>query len=131
MKKISISIFKIILILIMLQVVLTTTSHAGFWGDVINKGDEFLQEGSSAESPIDSAKLQEETWKLYNMLLTAGVVVAVLAGAILGIKFITGSLEEQAKIKEVLIPYVVGCIVVFGAFGIWKLVMETLSAIGK
>lgn len=131
MKKISISIFKIILILIMLQVVLTTTSHAGFWGNVIDTGDQFLEDGSSQDSPIDSGKLEDEIGKLYNMLLTAGVVVAVLAGAILGIKFITGSLDEQAKIKEVLIPYVVGCIVIFGAFGIWKLVMETLSAIGK
>ena len=34
------------------------------------------------------------------------------------------SVEEQAKIKELLVPYVAGCIVIFGAFGIWKLAVN-------
>lgn len=32
-----------------------------------------------------------------------------------------GSIEEKANIKESLIPFVIGCIVVFGAFGIWRI----------
>ena len=32
-----------------------------------------------------------------------------------------GSMEEKAQIKEALIPFVIGCIVAFGAFGIWKI----------
>ncbi len=31
-----------------------------------------------------------------------------------------GSVEAKAQIKEKLIPYVVGCAIMFGAFGIWK-----------
>ena len=40
-----------------------------------------------------------------------------------------GSVEEQAKIKETLIPYVIGCVIIFGAFGIWKLLVTLLSSI--
>ena len=35
-----------------------------------------------------------------------------------------GSVEEQTKVKESLVPFVIGCIVVFGAFGFWKLFVE-------
>lgn len=32
-----------------------------------------------------------------------------------------GGAEGQAKVKEMLIPFVVGCVIVFGGFGFWKL----------
>ena len=41
----------------------------------------------------------------------------------MGIKFMIGSVEEKAEIKAALVPFVIGCIVVFGAFGIWKIVV--------
>ncbi len=54
------------------------------------------------------------------------MVVAVIVGLIIGIRFMTGGIEEKAKIKELLVPYVAGCIVIFGAFGIWSLVVNVL-----
>ena len=38
-----------------------------------------------------------------------------------------GSVEQKAKVKDSLVPYIVGCIVIFGAFGIWKLVIQILN----
>lgn len=40
-------------------------------------------------------------------------------------QFITGSIEGKAKIKEALVPYIIGCIVVFGAFFIWRTLVNT------
>ena len=40
-----------------------------------------------------------------------------------------GSIEEKAQVKEALIPFIIGCIVVFGAFGIWKIVTQIGSMI--
>ena len=40
-----------------------------------------------------------------------------------------GSIEEKAQVKESLIPFVIGCVVVFGAFGIWKMVTELVSMV--
>ena len=31
--------------------------------------------------------------------------------------------ESKAQIKQSMIPFVIGCIVVFSAFGIWKAVV--------
>ena len=41
----------------------------------------------------------------------------------------TGSVAEKAQVKETLIPYVAGCVVIFGAFGIWKLIIEIMKAV--
>ena len=66
---------------------------------------------------------------IYNILLVIGMAVAVGIGTVLGIKFLMGSMEEKAQIKESLIPFIIGCIVVFGAFGIWKAVISVGSTL--
>ena len=38
-----------------------------------------------------------------------------------------GSVDQKAKVKDSLNPYIVGCIVIFGAFGIWKIVLTILE----
>ena len=66
---------------------------------------------------------------IYNILLIIGMAVAVVIGTVLGVKFLIGSMEEKAQIKEALIPFVIGCVVVFGAFGIWKAVISVGSKV--
>lgn len=100
-------------------------TSAGSLDDMIGDADKFLD--SSAEPAIKSSALQDFSNKFYNIFLTIGIVVAVIVGMILGIKFMVGGAEEKANIKEILVPYIVGCIVVFGAFAIWKLVVTILS----
>ena len=80
-----------------------------------------------SSNEINDTKLKEGSDLLFNSLLTIGTVAAVIVGAVLGIQFMVGSVEQKAKIKDSLIPYVAGCIVIFGAFGIWKLVITILN----
>lgn len=91
--------------------------------DVISGGDSFIQAGKDGSAKIDKGSLKNASSSIYNILLICGMIVAVLIGAILGIKFMIGSVEEKAEIKAALVPFVIGCIVVFGAFGIWKIVV--------
>ena len=121
---------KIILIMIIFQVAFIPISNAAFWDDVITAGDNFISVGEAADSgEVDDDKLTQNIQEIYNALLALGVVVSVIIGALLGIKFLVGSVEEQAKTKELLMPYAVGCIVVFGAFGIWKILINVLSKV--
>lgn len=92
--------------------------------DVITGGDSFIKAGEDEDVSIDKTKLQNASNVIYNILLLAGMVAAVVISGILGIKFMIGSAEEKAQIKDALIPFVIGCIVVFGAFGIWKMFIE-------
>ena len=97
--------------------------------DVISGGDSFINAGKGGSAQIDKGSLQNASSSIYNILLICGVIIAVLIGSIMGIKFMIGSVEEKAEIKAALVPFVIGCIVVFGAFGIWKLVLNLLSSL--
>ena len=94
--------------------------------DLITDGNRFLSNGTLN---LNENALQNFSGTMFNILLAVGVVIAVIAGAVIGIKLMTSSVEEQADAKKLLVPYVVGCIVVFGAFGIWKLVVTILQGI--
>lgn len=132
MKKVSQIIVKILIILLLVQPIFTTTCQAaGFWGDVLQTGKDFITNAQQQESPIEQEKLKSTVEQIYNMLFILGVILSVLVGALLGIKFIIGSVEEQAKIKETIMPYIIGCIVIFGAFGIWKLMIIILNNVTK
>ena len=78
---------------------------------------------------IDESKLRDSSNDIYNILLYSGIALSVLIGAVLGIQFVTSSVEDKAKVKEALIPYIVGCVVIFGAFGFWKLAISLLNNI--
>lgn len=91
--------------------------------DVISGGDSFIQAGKNGSAQIDKGSLINASSSIYNILLICGVIIAVLIGSIMGIKFMIGSVEEKAEIKAALVPFAIGCIVVFGAFGIWKIVV--------
>lgn len=97
--------------------------------EVLNEGQSFIDAGKNEGSKIDSTNLQAASNTLYNMLLAIGIVIAVIVGMYLGVKFMFSSAEDKAKVKESLIPYIAGCVVIFGAFIIWKLAILLLGGI--
>lgn len=109
---------------------ITIKSHAGIISDIFTKADEFVEKGdASSATTIKEDTLKEMSDVIYNVLLIIGIVVAVIVGMVIGIKFMTGSAEQKAKVKETLIPYVAGCIVVFGAFTIWKVIVTIIQSV--
>ena len=97
--------------------------------DVINDAGEFVEKTADDDLKYDESKLQAFSKTLFNIALVIGVFVAVIVGGILGIKLMTSSAEGKAEAKTLLVPYVAGCIAVFGAFGIWKLAITILQGI--
>lgn len=95
----------------------------------IQGADDFISDGESdsTTTAIDTDDMQEMSNMLYNAFLAVGIVIAVIIGLVIGIKFMTGSVAEKAEVKKTLIPYIAGCVVIFGAFTIWRLVINLLS----
>ncbi|MBO5348862.1 MAG: hypothetical protein J6A89_03470 [Clostridia bacterium] len=90
--------------------------------DIILNGDKFVNSRNDSKTKIfDTEKQKEGVSELYYITLGVGIFVAIVIGIALGIQFIIAGAEGKAKIKETLIPYIVGCIVVFGGFGIWSI----------
>lgn len=96
--------------------------------DMTSDADKFLNSGNAPSSTF-SASLQNFSKTIYNIMLTIGIFLAVIIGGIIGIKLMVSSASEKAEVKKLLVPYVVGCVVVFGGFGIWKLVVTILQGI--
>lgn len=94
--------------------------------DIMGGAQSFLEAGNQ-KFMVRQDKLKESSDFFYNILLAIALILTVVIGMIIGIKFMIASVEEKAKIKEALVPYVVGCIVVFGAFTIWKIAIEVLN----
>ena len=78
---------------------------------------------------INATDLQEFSSTIYNIALQIGIGVAVVVGLALGIQFMLAGVDGKADVKKALIVYVVGCIAIFGAFGVWKLVIEVMQQI--
>lgn len=92
--------------------------------NIIEGAQNFVNEGKEgSNNTVDVNILNDTSSLIYNTLLIVGTCAAVIIAAILGIQFITGSVEQKVKVKESLLPFIVGCIVIFGAFGIWRLVI--------
>lgn len=127
---------KVIIIVLILEVVLINISApvkaAGIIDDMFSGAENFAQEGRNQAIKDDTAtdeEISEVITILYNIVLTLGTIIAIAVGGVLGIKFMISSAEDKAKVKESMIPYVVGCIAIFGALMIWKVVIGMLSKI--
>ncbi len=97
--------------------------------EVLSEANSFLSAGSSSESTLNGTNVIKASNTLYNILFSIGIFLSVAIGMYLGGKFMVSSVEEKAKVKEMLIPYIVGCVVIFGSFIIWKLIILLLNNI--
>ena len=87
----------------------------------------FMQAGQGQNNPLNQEGLQNVSDVVYNVLLAVGIIAAVIVGLIIGIKYMMGSVAQNAETKELLAPYIVGCVIIFGAFAIWKIVVNLLN----
>lgn len=115
---------KCIIIILIILLALTYLSNKTYAMDnIIGGGDSFLAAAGNT-SVIDEQELSKTSNDIYNILFTIAVVLAFAIGMVIGIQFIIGGVAEQAKIKETLVPYVIGVFIVFAAFTIWKIAVN-------
>ena len=64
-------------------------------------------------------------WSVLAGLLTGiGIWVVIISGMILGIRFMTASPDDKAKVKEALKIWLIGTIVILGALSIWRVLIN-------
>lgn len=118
-----------LLILCNLSVYSTTCMADGSLDDVMNNGNSFLNAGSESSTMIDQNDLKSLSNFISGVLLTIAIGVTVITGAIMGLNFITQSIEEKSKVKESMVPWVIGIIVSFGAFTIWEVAVNLFQSL--
>ena len=110
-------ILKIILLMIVFQTIFVPISNveaSNFIDDIISQGDEFLQEGkNNQKGTLDQAQLKKSVNQVYTILFGIGTALSVAVAAILGIKFMIGSVEDRAEYKKTMMPVIIGIVVLF------------------
>jgi len=75
--------------------------------------------GGVTIDPSTSGTAVDKTTQVGNMIVgvikVIGIFVAVAALMIVGVKYMMGSAEEKAEYKKVMIPYIIGALLLFGA----------------
>lgn len=136
MKKIMVTLFCIILIILNQYnfVVASDISQQG--QDWLNTGEANLpgnKVGTGTRNAIlkllgKSGTSNEGFGALAGILTAIGVFVVLIVGVILGVRLMFTDPGKKAQAKEALIIYLVGCVIIFGALGIWKIIIEILDA---
>ena len=117
----------IIISLIFICIVFAPSMRYATVGEIVGGAQDFLNNGEAHDDNLNQETLKNASNIIYNVFLAVGIVVAVIVASILGIQFMIASAEDKAEVKKALVPFVIGCIVVFGAFGIWKVALGILS----
>ena len=106
---------KILLVVVIIIATLVTVSY-GF-------GIDDLQGNSS----IGTGSIETAGKRIVSIISSIGVVISVVVIAVLGIKYMLGSIEERAEYKRTLMPYFIGAILVFGASTIAQIVYQLVK----
>ena len=119
------------IITILISVILTFNlpiySNATTIDSIFSGAQSFLSagDGSIAGAPSQD-KLAQISNTVSNVLLTIAVAVTFISIAVMGVNFAIQTVEDKAKIKEAMVPWMIGVLVSFGAYGIWKITMTVL-----
>lgn len=92
---------------------------------IFDAGKNFILAGSDSNATgIQDEELKDISDTVSSVLLTIALAVTFISIAVMGVNFAIQTVDEKAKIKESMIPWIIGIFVSFGAYGIWKLVMQ-------
>ena len=69
---------------------------------------------SSVSKPSEDQGFYDIGSTIVSFIRGIGTIVSVAALAIMGIKYMVGSVEEKAEYKKEMVPYLVGAVLVFG-----------------
>ena len=123
-------IFKIIILICFMLLILSSKVFA--LGDWLKEAEDFINEAKSVADTgftTNTEKLSDGSEIIFNAFFAIGTGVAVIVGAILGIQFMTAGIDKKVEVKQALYPYIISCVVLFGAYGIWKLVVTIMNEV--
>lgn len=126
-------ILKVLLLSMSLIIILSSNVLASTTGEIFTQAEDWISTGkseaASQRDTLDTTKLYSGSGLIYNILLGVGVGVAIIVGAILGIQFMFAGVDQKVEVKKALPAYAISCAVLFGALGIWKLIVSILGTI--
>lgn len=97
--------------------------------DVLEDIDYYTNVGEL--DPNSSAKAEEKIGTVVKVITNIGIIISILMPAIVGIKYMLGSVEEKADYKKDMIPYFVGAVLLFGVCTVVKILQSIGNSINN
>ena len=99
-------------------------------GTILSEGKDFIDKGRD-QTPIKWDEIKKNILPIAHILVAIATVVFMVVGMIMGIKYMISGADERAGIKQKLIWLIIAMVVVYGATGIYNLVVEIMQNITK
>lgn len=121
---------KLLMAVVLIYVLISAFSNvkAITLSDMERKAQNFITAGSNNQN-INYTNVTKEFSDLGQILTMIGAGVMVGVTTYMGIKYLTAGPEAQAKLKVQLIGVIVSGMVIFGAYYIWKIVIDIASSL--
>ncbi len=123
MSKKSINIL-IILILLCILVILPSVAYASN-----GTFDASTYQPSSTTDATGASKIQDLGNVIISVIRTVGTIISVAILSIIGIKYMTGSVEEKAEYKKTMLPYVIGAVILFGITSFIGIIVDLVKGL--
>lgn len=72
----------------------------------------------------DAEVVTSKASKITNVIGVIGIIVSVISLILIGIKFMTGSIEEKAEYKKSMIPYLIGVFIFFALTQLLRIIIN-------
>lgn len=77
----------------------------------------------------DVSKIVDLANPIIGTIKVVGIIISVVMLGILGIKYMTGSVQEKAEYKKTMIPYLIGAILVVAITQLLGVIIEIVTNI--
>ena len=116
---------KILSVLLMIVMLLIAVSPVVF-AEEAKKPSDFVTPNTD-----DTGSVSDIGYRIAGIIKVVGMFAAVIAIMFVGVKYMMGSAEEKAEYKKVLVPYLIGAVLLFGASAFADKIYEWASNLGK
>lgn len=104
----------------------TSGGTNGEFKDVLGDIENYIPKDETSDG-----RLEAKVSIILTIITNIGMILAVLMCAIIGVKYMLGSLEEKAEYKKDMIPYLVGACLLFGITVIVKVLQQLGQSINN
>ena len=110
-------------IIFFIFIVLVTGIHSEIFAQDLGLGDmdKYKETQGTSTSFVDKIEL------FLNLISIVGIVLSVVILAIIGIKYMLGSVEERAEYKQELKPYLIGCFILFTGSTVPQIIYDIMQ----
>lgn len=79
--------------------------------------------------PNTNPVVTDKVGKMLGTISLIGALLSAIIAAVIGIKYMVGSIEEKADYKKSLIPYLIGCVLIVAASTLPKIIYELVTSV--